>query len=309
MSTSCSPVRSACRRWSCSSAYVFDASSGAQLAKLLPSDGAAGDEFGFAVAIEGGIVAVGANRDDDNGLDSGALYLFDATSGMQLAKLLPDDGGPIANFGEAIDIDQGILAVGAHGDDERGLLAGAAYLFDVASGAQLAKLVAQDGGSNDFFGAAVALDGGVVAVGAWADSIFFDHSGSAYLFDVATGTQITKLVPSDGFDKDHFGYSIAIDAGVVAIGAELDDDTAFDAGSAYLYAASDGTQLAKILAGNGGAHDNFGFAVAIENGVVVVGAPGHDQLANDAGAAYLVGASVVPPRKLLRSGELPLQRR
>ncbi len=73
--------------------------------KLLPSDGEAGDQFGWSIAISDGVVAVGAQSDDDNGSNSGSVYLFDAATGVQIDKLLPDqrrrpriDGLPPANL-------------------------------------------------------------------------------------------------------------------------------------------------------------------------------------------------------------------
>jgi hypothetical protein len=50
--------------------------------KLLPADGAAGDEFGRSVAITGTTAVVGAWRDDNNGPDSGSAYLFDTIIGQ-----------------------------------------------------------------------------------------------------------------------------------------------------------------------------------------------------------------------------------
>lgn len=267
------------------SAYLFSATTGAQLAKLVPIDGAAGDEFGFAVALEGTVVAIGASRDDDNGVDSGSVYLFDTLSGGQITKLLPNDGAAGHNFGESVDMDNGILATGAHGT---GLLSGSAYLFDVSTGSQLVKLVPLDTHANMFFGTTIGIDDGVVVVGAWADSIFFDHSGSAYLFDVSSGSQLAKLIPSDGHDRDHFGFAVAIDNGTVAIGAEQDGDSGFNGGSAYLYDAADGSLTTKVLASDGDTFDVFGSAIAIENGVVTIGAPGDDDNGASSGSAYLV---------------------
>ncbi len=53
---------------------------GDQLAKLLPNDGAGGDNFGISVAISGATALVGARLDDDNGHNSGSAYLFDAAA-------------------------------------------------------------------------------------------------------------------------------------------------------------------------------------------------------------------------------------
>ena len=59
-------------------AYVFgfDGSSWTQGAKLTGSDTAYGDHFGWSVGISGGTAVVGADWDDDNGLDSGSAYVF-----------------------------------------------------------------------------------------------------------------------------------------------------------------------------------------------------------------------------------------
>ncbi len=273
------------------SAYLFDASTGEQIAKLLPSDGAAGDEFGHSIALANGIVAVGAVGDDDNGTDSGSAYLFDTSTGAQLFKLLPSDGAANDNFGFAIAIANGVVAVGAHWDDDNGTDSGSAYLFDAATGAQIAKLLPSDGAANDLFGRSIAIANGVVAVGAVGDDDNGTWSGSAYLFDAATGAQLAKLLPSDGAANDFFGISIAIANGVVAVGAYRDDDNGTDSGSAYLFDAFTGTQIAKLLPSDGAVLDNFGFSIAITNGVVAVGAHWDDDNGTDSGSAYLFDTS------------------
>ena len=58
------------------SAYVFDVSTGNQLFKLHPSDGAEDDFFGYSVGISGNTAVIGALDDDDNGTDSGSAYIF-----------------------------------------------------------------------------------------------------------------------------------------------------------------------------------------------------------------------------------------
>jgi hypothetical protein len=282
------------------SAYLFDASTGAQLFKLLPSDGAAGDRFGWSIAINNGVVAVGADADFDNGPGSGSAYLFDASTGEQLLKLLPSDGGPWQHFGQSIAIDNGIVAVGARGNDN-GTSAGSAYLFDASTGAQLFKLLPGDGAANDLFGHSIAIDNGVVAVGAYQDDDHGSNSGSAYLFDASTGTQLFKLLPGDGADGNYFGRSIAIDSGVVAVGANFDDDNGTNSGSAYLFDASTGTQLSKLLPSDGAERDRFGWPIAIDNGVVAVGTYQDDDNGTSSGSAYLFDASTAQQSKLLAS--------
>ena len=60
------------------SAYIFtrSGSTWTQQAKLLASDGAAGDYFGRGVGVSGNDVVIGAYGDDDKGSSSGSVYFF-----------------------------------------------------------------------------------------------------------------------------------------------------------------------------------------------------------------------------------------
>lgn len=273
-------------------AYLFDAATGAQITKLLPVDGAEGDAFGTSVAIDAGIVAVGAMFEDGFAEDGGAVYLFDATTGTQLDKLQPDQDGN-RNFGVSIAMDDDIVAVGArmHFDLEEGFTLGAVYLFEASTGTQRHRLESSNNTWTDFFGDTVDIDDGIVAVGAWAKSIFFDHSGAAYLFDAVSGSQLAYIVPDDGHDRDHFGTSISISNGTVAIGADEDDDSAWSAGSAYLYDTT-GAFIEKLLISDGAAFDRFGSSIATSGGTVVCGAIGSGGSGTQTGYVGVFGNNV-----------------
>ncbi len=158
---------------------------GDQLAKLLADDGAALDHFGLSVAISGTTAIVGAVFDDDNGRNSGSAYLFDITTGEQIAKLLPNDGAAADSFGSAVAISGTTAIVGAIFDDDNGIFSGSAYLFDTTSGRQLFKVLPDDGSADDIFGISVAISGATAIVGAFLDDDNGEDSGSAYLFDAA----------------------------------------------------------------------------------------------------------------------------
>ncbi len=245
--------------------------------KLMASDGETADMFGCSIAIDNGVIAVGAFRGGscfDDGL--GAAYLFDASTGVQIAKLEPDDCPSGNSFGSSVDIRDGIVAVGMARYLDEGGQTGAAYLFDASTGAQIGKLLANDRANGDEFGESIAIGGGLVAVGAYRDDVTGADSGSAYVFDASTGVQIAKLIPSKSSDR--FGLSIAIDDGIVVVGVPLDHNNGFaQVGSAYVFEAATGNQIAILGRGvldltNQG--DMFGESVAIENGVVAVGVPG-----------------------------------
>ena len=123
------------------------------------------------------------------------------------------------------------------------LFAAAASVLSTGSayadlGDQLFKLLANDGAAFDNFGFSVAISGSTAIVGADYDDDNGPDSGSAYLFDTATGEQIAKLLPDDGAGGDNFGRSVAISSATAIVGAPWDDDNGDNSGSAYLFDAS-----------------------------------------------------------------------
>ena len=189
------------------SAYLFDTTTGRQLFKLLPNDGATFDGFGRSVAISGETAIVGAPYDDDNGFLSGSAYLFDTTTGRQNAKLLPDDGAAVDVFGLSVAITDTTTIVGALADDDNGSLSGSAYLFDTTTGRQIAKLLPNDGAEFDGFGRSVAISGATgkqtAIIGAFQDDDNGTNSGSAYLFDAAAAGKCPWDVNGDGVVNHH----------------------------------------------------------------------------------------------------------
>ncbi|TWT95980.1 hypothetical protein Pla108_30580 [Botrimarina colliarenosi] len=257
---------------------------GNQLFKLTPDDGAELDYFGAAVAVDSGIAVVGAFRDQDNDFFSGSAYLFDVSSGTQLKKITANDGGFFDQFGSSVAANNGLALLGAPGDGDVFFSSGSAYLFDTATFEQLTKFSPADPVSDGEFGASVAIDGGVALIGARGDDDNGLASGSAYLFDLSTGAQFAKLSPDDGAPQDYFGTSAAISNGIAIIGSPQDDDNGEDSGSAYLFDAVTGVQIAKLTPQDGAEMDRFGESVAIDGGLALVGAYGHS---GRSGAAYL----------------------
>jgi len=272
------------------SAYLFDATTGAQVDKLLAADGASRDGFGGSVAIDGQYAVIGSRLDDDNGSDSGSAYVFNAGTGEQVVKLLAPDGATDDLFGVSVAISGNTAVVGAVHDDDNGGNSGSAYVFNATTGSLIAKLLPADGAADDRFGESVAISGTTVIVGAHHDNDNGSHTGSAYLFDATTGAQITKLVPSDGAAGDFFGFSVAISGNTVVVGAPYDSDNGASSGSAYLFDATTGAQIDKLVSDDGAMGDNLGYSVAIAGNTTVAGSWGDDDNGQDSGSAYLFGA-------------------
>ena len=281
--------------------YVFvrNGTTWTQQAKLLPSDGRGGDNFGTRVALRGDTLVIGAPGADLMGRsNAGAAYIFQrsGTAWSQIAKLTAFDGASEDQLGFAVALDGDIAVIGARGADI-GMRkdAGAAYVFSRRGPMwfQQAKLTATDGGTNDSFGVGVAVSGDTAIVGAdFADIAGKTDAGAAYVFQRgAMGwSQQAKLTPMDGQGNDWFGRQVAIDGSSAIVSALYGDTTGKpNSGSAYVFtkSATGWNQQAKLGASDAQSNDWFGYDVSISGEQVLVGAAYADlPMIADAGAGY-----------------------
>ncbi len=227
------------------SVYVFTRSGTvwSQQAKLTAADGAVGDVFGISVALAGDTILVGADLNDEQAVDAGAVYVFTRSGDnwSQQAKLTASDGAETDIFGVRVALsgDTALISARRDDDDVMGVDAGSAYIF-VRTGTtwrQQAKLTAADGAADDRFGRSVALVGDVAVIGAMFQDDNGENSGSAYVF-TRSGTvwsQEAKLTAADGAAGDVFGFSVALSGDTAVIGAARNDDNGNEAGSAYIF--------------------------------------------------------------------------
>jgi hypothetical protein len=229
------------------------------VSKVVPSDGAAEDNFGVSVSVSGDAALVGAYRDNAKSTDSGSAYLFSRSGSTwsQQAKLTASDGAVGDNLGISVSLSGDTALVGAYGDDDKGSSSGSAYLFlrSGSSWSQQGKLTAWDGAAEDYFGESVSVSGNTALVGAYRDDDKGGASGSAYLFSRSGSTWSLqgKLTASDGAALDYFGHSVSVSGDTALVGAYFDDDKGTDSGSAYLFSRSGSTwsQQGKLTASYG----------------------------------------------------------
>ena len=254
---------------------------------LRASDGLIGNSYGRALAAEAARVVVGAL----GAVPAGAAYVYDIGDGTELCTLRSLDGEPGDYLGFSIAVHGDRALLGAFGDDDFGDRSGSAYVFDLQTGQQLVKLQALDGFQEDQFGYAVALSDAFAVVGANLEDALGDQAGSVYVFDVASGQQLYKLNAPDGATLDYFGHALALEGTTLLVGAYGDDDLGSFSGSAYAFDITTGQLLSKLTAPDGAAGDQFGYSVALDAGVALIGAFGHDAAGDNAGAAYLFDAA------------------
>lgn len=97
------------------------------------------------------------------------------------------------------------------------------------------------------------------------------------------------LLPEDGKAEDQFSFSVAIDGNTALVGAfKADVNSVQDAGAAYIYSVSAGgwQQQAKLIAEPALADDTLGGNLALKNNFALLGAIGHDEKGDNAGAVF-----------------------
>jgi len=293
--------------------FVSVASASAQTVnediKITAFDAMSYASFGESLASDQGVLAVGAIGDDHGGAVSGSVYLYDSnpdssTYGLILRKITTIDSEDGYFFGHSVTIGGGILAVGAIMEDE---YQGVVYLFDgdpssSTFGTQLGKLSAADKSVEDIFfldafGCSIKIDERTVFIGAPNDDEVEINAGAVYVYDgdpdsPSFGIQLGKITASDGVARDHFGSSIAIHQGGLAVTALGDDDRGEASGSVYiidgdLSSSTFGSQLGKLYADLATSGGSFGSAIAIHQGVLAVGAPNESINWFGSGSVYL----------------------
>ncbi len=238
----------------------------------LPAGTGAG--FGWRMASDGQHVVVTARG--TSGAPPGAA-VYDAQTAALVRTLLPAGAGYSDQFGGAVDVDAGLVVIGASFDDTQGINAGSVYLFDAVAGTQLCKLAPEKLEVQDSFGMGVAIRGGTLAVTAQWDDDAGLNAGALYLYDISDPTQpvqTAKLTP--GVAGDTFGASMRRDGDTLIVGATLDNDFTLgaDVGSATLFDITTGAQLAKLIPATAEPGDSFGTTVALGGGFAVLAADG-----------------------------------
>lgn len=163
---------------------------------LLPQEASPADAFGFAVAVAGETVVVGAPQDSREALSAGAVYVFSGDSSRRMTAEEETQKG--AQFGVAVAADGETLLVGARrqGPGNQGKV----YRFKGAETSwERMDPLPDPGRPGGEFGVAVAVEGEVALVGAYKTD---DERGEAFTFgrrlmDGRIAVSLEKTQPAD----------------------------------------------------------------------------------------------------------------
>ncbi|MFM1868155.1 MAG: hypothetical protein RL591_1563 [Planctomycetota bacterium] len=243
---------------------------------------AAGDQLGEAVAAHGSWFAAGAPRNDARGSDAGAVVIARLIDGVwtQAATLLPPAATSAgAHFGAALAMTDDRLAIGAPRASGGGFVevyrrVGDVWTFE-------SRLANPTPSTANRYGDAVALGADasgvpLLVIGDPADDAIATDAGSARVFRFEDGQwrERAVLTAASARDRVYFGQSVAVAAGVVAVGAYAElggypKNEIEEAGAVEIFApdpveADSWLRVATLASTEPLAYASFGWDVALE---------------------------------------------
>ena len=207
--------------------------------------------------------------------------------------IIASDGAPHDNFGISLSLDGDLALVGSRHQDDQGDDSGSVYVLERnAEGVweEMDQFYASDAAAGDIFGVGVSLDGNRAAIGASGDDAQGGvRTGSVYIFERDSDglwIEVDKITAPAGLVDSVFGDDVCLQGDRLLIGSTLDDETANNAGSAFVYernAGGEWVQQAKLLASDGQSSHYFGNCVTLDGDTAMVTAP---KYAGDTGLIY-----------------------
>ncbi|WP_089718380.1 LamG-like jellyroll fold domain-containing protein [Candidatus Entotheonella palauensis] len=267
--------------------FTYDAAQETCALETVLDAAAGGQQFGWSVALDGDILAVGDPELElvSGAFTMGAVYIYqrDASNGAwnHIQTVDAATAGmvsvPGARLGHSVALQGDRLLIGAPRDNS---FRGAAYLFTNSGSNENPwvlshQFTAADNASGERFGHAVALDGDRIVVGTQVQVL---SAGRTYIYEpdslAPNGWLETRL---EGVPGDQFGYAVAIDGATVAVGAP--GRSSNDGDTVYIYCRNgvgSWEELTQLSPNAADKPNDFGKAVALYGNTLAVGDPGFD---------------------------------
>jgi choice-of-anchor B domain-containing protein len=188
---------------------------------LTPPNSAVGDNFGAALAMVGGRALVGAPGSEEG---AGRVHTFHLSNDVWTHADQFQARGAAANdgFGTTVALEGELALVGAPAaNGGAGMVVVFGRTTDNSSWIEQSRLVAFDASVPGRFGSALTTAGGDVWIGAPAPGGLL--TGSTYRYTSRSGVSAfpsgEMLRPAETDPRDGFGETLAVRAGIAAIGA------------------------------------------------------------------------------------------
>jgi len=275
------------------SVYVFrrSANTWTQAQILRAPDAANGDQFGSSISLDQSFVAIGSPKDDDQGTDSGSVYIYRlnpiAGTWTNEQKLTATDASAGHNFGAAVAVTDGVsgrwVLAGATGDDTVGTDAGAGYYFSRGGGgitnpwSQGLKVTPQISGPGQLFGEFVSMDAKSAMISCRGDTNqSVQNAGCLYAYRLKLGQWETEGRLFETDPRGGFGFPCVVSGDFAAAGSPGRTVSGqIGAGRLTIFQrVGEYWVRSDEIDGVPQSGANFGFSISLSGGRLAAGAPG-----------------------------------
>jgi hypothetical protein len=267
--------------------------------KILASDGADFDNFGYTLDLYDDRLVVSNRVFDTLGVKQSAIYLYEKDADGNWGneqKIVPSGLYDYSAYGLQVSLYGKQLAVGISDDNLNGPRSGSVITYDLDENGiwgNEQKLTPSDGFAEALFGTDVFMNESYLVVSSPVSYTVSSSEAAVYIYekDVQLGnwTNEFKINPPQITDPFYFGSSISMWGDKLLIADELNGVNGSSSGAVFLYEKdSNGTWdfEHEILASDGSSSDSFGGAVSIWGSEIVIGAPGFMDSSLGTGVTY-----------------------
>ena len=185
---------------------IYENQSGTWVQVGQDIDGEAGyDGFGRSISLstDGTIVAIGAPQNDENGVNSGHVRVFENQSGtwVQVGQDIEgEDANNKSGSSVSLSSDGSIVAIGAQYNDGNAWTTGHVRVYGNQSGTWvriIPDIDGEAGGDRSGYSVSLSSDGSIVAIGAFKNNGNGVDSGHVRVYDLTNPLSIEEFSMSE----------------------------------------------------------------------------------------------------------------
>jgi len=235
------------------------------------------------------LLVVGAVTENPTVGFAGRAYVYNATTGSLIGSLQSPNPSLEGEFGSTVFATPSYVIVGAQNETAGGAAgSGRVYVFSASNLALVKTLTSPNAAEDGEFGFSLAGAGSLLVVGAPFEPVAGEAEiGNAYVYNTASWSLLKTFSGSTATQEyaPYFGYAVAAANGFIAVGAPYNGtvvtSSTITGGAVYLYNATTFALIQGMTApsvSSGYYSSEFGSAIAINSGTLIVGDPGAIEL-------------------------------
>ncbi|WP_223790006.1 FG-GAP repeat protein [Marinicella meishanensis] len=271
--------------------------------------------FGSDMAVLGNELLISSHNSSFYGIGSGFISQFKSDQGSWSYHdyVIPTLGAPGQLYGHRTEINDDWIAVSAPEEYSLGIRSGAVFVYERIKNEWQIKqmLTPSDPNNNAYFGRSISLQDDILVVGAIRQNGVEDETGAAYVFqfDGQNWVETQKITDPNGETDDLFGYQVEITEQQILISSLRSNSFGTNFGAVIVYEKPTDSweETHRFSAADSANGDLFGYSIAVNGDLALIGAPFHDEVNSNLGAVYyfrLENQIWVEQQKLLLSNPI-----